>query len=251
MLRANRRTTPHVTSWLFLSVALSVAILVSCGEDKSNFRVSYAPDYPHGGATLSFFGVFKDGRMNSDAWDQVGPKISSPFGEPKCEAVYGDQMSEALPELVTSVDDYARANGVTSDLLERFAPMAKGDTIVVIVVAGHPPQPIGEGQPSSGAVSSSPTMRGMGRGGRGAIPPRSQSSYASGDRSVFQLAASFYSVKLRRSVAEIDMTYSGQSVDEALRLFVARLTQEMPQSKCAGWKWDAPIEPARVREIAQ
>ena len=54
-----------------------------------------------------------------------------------------------------------------------------------------------------------------------------------------------------RSVALVDMQYSGDSAAEAMGEFTARVRRLHPESKCAGWNWDAKVDPEGIRKLAQ
>src|SRR5207244_3335524 len=118
-----------------------------------------------------------------------------------CEVAYGDKLLTTAPGLSSAVDDYARANGVTDDLLDRLAPMAKGDTIMILTIAGRPPQPIGDkGAQVSSPAPSQPMMRGR-RGLAGGMPSGSSETLPRTDNNVFEMSASLFSIRLHRSVA--------------------------------------------------
>jgi hypothetical protein len=232
---------------VFLAVA---AIgLIACADD--GFAVRRAAEFPRGGTTnMSVLGIFKDGRMNAESWDELGAGLSAPFSERRCEVAYSNKLVTTLPALSTAVDDYARANGVTDDLLDQLAPMAKGDTILFITIAGHPPQAVDN---AGVRPSSSPTpMRGGSRRRGGGLPsPSDRSARSSTDRSVFEVSATLFSRQLHHSVAIIDMTYSGSSVEDALRKFAVKLGSEMPRSTCTGWDWDTPVDASQIRKLSE
>jgi hypothetical protein len=71
------------------------------------------------------------------------------------------------------------------------------------------------------------------------------------DRSIFEVSASLFSVRLHRSVAFVGMTYSGSSTDEALKKFADKLRAEMPGSACSGWKWDVHIDDEPIRTMSE
>jgi len=70
---------------MFRIVAASAAlaclgIAVACSEDETQFQVRFAPDFAKSQARVSILGVFRDGRMNAETWDELGPRLSAPFG---------------------------------------------------------------------------------------------------------------------------------------------------------------------------
>src|SRR4051794_14862297 len=112
---------------LLLGMALALGS-ASCGAGV-DFDVHYAPGFAPGGAGISVFGVFRDGRMSPESWKELGPVVAEVLGQPPddavpgatkrraavdptCQAAYGDALKRARPELFTEVDDYARSNGI-------------------------------------------------------------------------------------------------------------------------------------------
>ena len=118
-------------------LALLLLTATSCGDADTHFTVNTAPDLQK--MTVSVLGVFKEGRMSPESWDEIGPKISSVFGaQGMCPIAYNAKLITDKPDLAEAVDDYSRANGVTDDLLDQLAPAANGDAVLVITVAGRP-----------------------------------------------------------------------------------------------------------------
>lgn len=230
---------PYLVRW---TLVVAIATGVACAGDEAQFNVKYAPEYTKAG-TVSVFGIFKDGRMSPETWDLIGPSLLT---KQKCETAYGVDLVAASPALSVAIDDYARANGVTDELLELLAPVAKGDTIMVITVAGRPPQMI---TPDGGAPRPAPVMRGGGRG-RGRIPYGSSGRTMS-DGNLFEVSASLFSVRLRRSVALVSMAYSGRDVEVALAKFAVRLSEAIPGIACVGWNWDVHVDEAKIRKLSE
>lgn len=230
---------------------IGMLVMTACADDGARFNVKHAPEFVTSGAQVSVFGIFKDGRMTPESWDAIGPRLSRSFGKStSCEVAYGERLLRTAPALSSAVDDYARANGVTDDLLDQFAPMAKGDAIVLITIAGHPPQPIAPSELPKQAPAQSPrSMGGMGgRQGAGQMAPPARDLHPT-DRSVFEMSATLFSARLHRSVGVIAMTYSGANVDEAIEKFAARLAEELPGASCTDWNWDAHVDDERVRKM--
>lgn len=237
-------------SWLRLGVLMT---LTACADDGAQFNVKHAPEFVTSGTKVSVFGIFKDGRMTPESWDAIGPRLSRPFGKSTaCDVAYGEKLVSTAPALSSAVDDYARANGVTDDLLDQFAPMAKGDAILLITIAGRPPQPIAASQlPQQTPAQSPRSMGGMGgRRGAGQMAPPARDMHPT-DHSVFEVSATLFSVRLHRSVGVIAMTYSGANVDEALGKFTARLGEELPGASCTEWNWDAHVDDEKIRKMIE
>jgi hypothetical protein len=110
-------------------------LVLGCAEDKTRFDLRYAPGFQRQGVSLSVFGVFKDGRLSSDASDDALGKLAPALGTIPCQAAF-DGLADAKVELADATSDYAMAEGVTDELLDPFAPAAKGDFILTLAMAG-------------------------------------------------------------------------------------------------------------------
>lgn len=223
---------PHLT---LIALLFATASLTACGDDA--FAVRYDPDFPRGGTTVSVFGVFRDGRLNPDVWDALGPRLSAPFHSTSCDLEFSPRFVTANADLAGAVDDYTRDYGPSDELLDRFAPLAKSDAILLFTISGHPRQASADAGAPAAAM---PAPRGRrGRGG-GVIGGSHET-----DRNAFELSATLFSVKLHRSVAVIAMSYRGGSADDAYARFADRLAKELPNSSCVAWSGDAPLPDAK------
>jgi hypothetical protein len=240
--------SPAHRRWPSAAIAVAFALGATSCEDSAQFSVKYAPGFAEGRTTISVFGVFRDGRMNADTWTQIGGPLSASFGEGRCDAAYGEALARANPDLYAAVDEEARSNGITDDLLARVAGDALGDVIMIISVhgrAGLPAaEPAGSDPPPVG--NTRPSMRGGGAGGARGRGRRL--TPASGAGNTLEISASLFDVRQRRSVAKVSMRYLGASIDDALVKFAQRLGTIVPGSTCRGWKWspkaEAPTAPA-------
>lgn len=237
-------------SWIFLTLG------AGCGAEESQFIVNYAPDFasanPH---TVSIFGVFKDGRMDAEAWDVVAPRLSNLFARSACTAAFGaDLVSNSAP-LASAVDEYTRNYGVTDPLLDEFGAAAKGDLILVLSIAGKPRSAGADGEPASEPPPQ--TIRGAGGarpGGarRGGSPPPGDPHHNAGTSHPVEVSASLFSVPLRRSVASVVERYAGKSADEAIANLEQKLREGIPGAGCAGWDFDThPVDASRVHELPE
>jgi hypothetical protein len=222
-------------------------LLTSAACAEGPFTVKYAPDFAPGATSISVFGVFNQGRMSKRAWEQLRLHLVSPLNQDTCEVAYGQNLVASSPAVSSAVDEYATTNGVTDELLDQFGPMAKGAMILVIAVSGRPPQPIDDPLPDS-KNSTPPRVRGR-RGPVGGLPANDRAKGE--DQSVFEVSASFFSVRLHHSVASVDMAYSGSSLDEAFTMFANRLAKEMPNSTCAGWNWDVHVDDKKIHDMVE
>ncbi len=235
-------------------VACLAPLLGACGDADTQFSVRYAPTFKQRdpkASTVSILGVFREGRMSPETWDDIGPRISSAFGKPLCATGYDSKLLADKSSLAAEIDDYTRENGVTDDLLGQLAPAATGDTVLVVTVAGRPVTSRPTGQASGAAPPPTPgRAMGRGRGGAGPMSGNPTSMGLSGvDRNAFEMSASLYSPSEHRSVALLTMGYSGQSGAEALRRFVEKLRTTFPNAGCVGWKMDAQIDEKKIHEL--
>jgi hypothetical protein len=204
---------------------------------------------------VSVLGVYKDGQMSSDAWSALGPVVSPALGARTCEPGYGSApVGTSDGVLSLAIEDYARANGPTDDLLGQLAPAAKGDLIVVFTFAGRLPTPTPPDLEGAGATSApttgarGPMVGGGGAGGAGRGIRGMSSRKQPADTNVLDISASLYSVAQARSVALVSMEYSGGSVEDAVKRFAAKLARDVPASTCTGWDWKAArVDAARIR----
>jgi hypothetical protein len=226
-------------------VALA-ASSVACAP-KARWDAKVAPGYTPSGHTVSVFGVYKDGQLSSEAWSELRPRFEPLLGQRGCEVALGDALAGAA--LSAAVEDYARTNGPTEDLLAQLAPAAGGDLILVLVEAGSlPPQEEKPDVASTPAQGPSPTAT-HGAAGLAAYAPKKRSGSESHD--VLQLSASLFSVAQGRSVASVDMQYSGDSVGEAESEFAARVGRLLPAATCKAWDWRTKVDPERIRKLAE
>lgn len=241
-----------------MKLAIGIAALLAfglastaCGEEDVNFAVKYAPGYSNNGNTISIFGIFRDGRMSPEAWDDLGPRFSAAFHDNSCGVAISSELRRSNLALFTAVDDAGREEGVTDVLLDRFAPAAIGNSILVITIAGHAPK---AKDPAHAATRSQ--MGGMGRGGgvgrRPNAAPREPDRRKGGrPGDVFEISASLFSNPQHQSVAQVAMAYKGASEEEALAKFVAKLGEAFPGAVCRGWKPDALPTDDAIRHLPQ
>jgi hypothetical protein len=259
--RPRRSPLARLPTLTAAGLALSALLipLASCADD-AEFSAKFAPDYPQTPhASVSTFGVFKDGRMSAEAWDALAPLLMSPGGvdaalssediagtggdagappPSDCPAAFDTALVAKDMNLFTAVDSYTRANGVTDGLLDKLAQSAKGDLIMVVTISGHVPVPQKDGGGEAPAMQGpSAPMGGSGRGGmvgRRGMPGTSMRRGGE-ERQSLDMAASFYSRSLKRAVGVVGMSYTGKNPDEALRQFAAKLKATLGVSPCAGW----------------
>jgi len=203
-------------------------------------RVEQAPEYaPQNGSKISVFGVFHDGRMDEKAWQPLEPKLAEAFGGKRtCELGYGKRMRASDDALSHTVDHLIRENGIDDEVLEKVAPAAQGDFILVLMLYKKVPQ-----FHDGGGVRMRATAAPMGMGRR-TMPRPGMSRYAppAEDDHVFELSASLFSRAAHKLVVQVDLRYTGDDLDAAMAGFAKKLETVVPGATCAGWNWPNPDE---------
>jgi hypothetical protein len=110
----------------------------ACSEGDAHFTVNVAPDCSPTRHEVSVLGVYQDGRMSSGGWDVLEPYVEPALGSAHCDVGYDSLTSSNVP-LANAIDEYARADGPTDDLLTELGPAAQGDLVVVLTFAGKLP----------------------------------------------------------------------------------------------------------------
>ena len=69
-----------------------------------------------------------------------------------------------------------------------------------------------------------------------------------GDPNLVDISALFFSVAPGRSVARVELQYTGASLDEAMTKFAAKVAQTVPQGHCVTWNWATAtaLDPERI-----
>lgn len=204
-------------------------------EPTPLFNVESAADWQPP-KTVSVLGVFRDGRMSPEAWENdVGADLSKPLREPLCPAGYGPSMRERQPALADAIDRGTREDGLGDELLDQVAPMAEGELVMAITLYRYVPKSI-----SPNGTAPVPRQAGRGRGGgfgrRGAAP-HAGTAPAPDEDPVYEISITFFSVAQHHLVARIDMRYSGTDMARATNELQTKLSALLPQTHCVGWNW--------------
>lgn len=238
----------------FLQIPLGLLLLATGCRQQAVYATTFAQDFSPPHHVVSVFGVYKDGRMSSEEWGAIAARVSRSLGAAKCEAAYSESTTSPNHALWSAVDEYTLANGPTDDLLAKIAPAARGDLVLVVIVAGKLPTPEKIKVQDDNQNRRSPGALGPQGGGMGGGPGLSRNSGATfrppaPPPSVDQLdlSASLFSVPKSTSVALVALQYSGESVDEAIAGFAAKLANALPGATCTGWNWEAKIDPEAIR----
>lgn len=249
LLSGLRRPPAWTSAFGLMYLVAFAASAVACSP-REHWTSRLATDFKPSGHTVSVFGVYRDGQMSTEAWSALRPHFEPVLGRRECEIAHDHSFAGADSPLFVAVDDYAKANGPTDDLLAQLSPAAEGDLILVLVQAGHLPAP----EEKTNAVNSSaaapgPNASGSQRSGLSTFAPKRHSG--DGDPNVLQLSASLFSVAQRRSVALVDLRYSGDSVEDAIGEFTARVARLFPDTTCRGWNWHTDVNPERIRRLVE
>ena len=220
----------------------AVLLATACSADKPT--VSYAPGFVKENPKISIFGVFRDGRMNPEIWEDLGPAFATALHREACGIAVGGAMRISSAPLFNAIDRVARSDGITDELLEKFAPAATGDAILVIVMSGRLPKKAAEGDgPVSTTTATAAQMRGGGGGRRPPGATRGPGTPSHADRNFLELSASLYSKKMQKAVAMVEMTYRGASEKEAVQQFTEKIAAAFPGATCEGWLADLGVDP--------
>jgi uncharacterized membrane protein YgcG len=244
--------------WVIAST-LALSMLGCVGDTQ--FNVQYAPGANRKGARISVFGIKRDGLLSPSGWDALSHELSAPFGAKRCAVAYSDDLISSHALLAEALDSYVRENGVTDELLNKLAPAAQGDTILLVTSAGRPRSAsnnsagAGRGGPGGGRGMGGGGGRGMGMGGggrRGGGSPgiQSLSSDTADHAEDYQLTAMFFSVAEHKTVGLIELSYSGTSSEQAIAAFRSRLESEFSGAACSGWRFSPDIDPNEIRKLA-
>jgi hypothetical protein len=216
---------------------LGLPIVASCASGPQ-FHTRHAPEFA-GAATVSVFGVFKDGRLDANLWSELGPSIV-PFAP--CGAAFGPDLPSSNPELAAAIDDYARAHGVTDALLKQWASSAEADVILLLTIAGH--APVRTGPTEYTLKTRNPAQH--------TLPASPYDAHTPTDGGRFEMTATLFSVRLGRSVAELDVTTTSSSTSDVMAAFKQHLGSDLGLRGCKGWK--APpgaLDASKIRELPE
>jgi hypothetical protein len=223
------------------SLALPL-VLAACGSGP-RFEVRYAPAFVDRRAAVSIVGVFRDGRMDPEAWGRMGPAITKALGAPACAAGFGDALRGADPEAYAAIDDESRANGFSDALLERLAKSARGDAMLVIAMHGRAATPPRSG-PGGVKAGTPPPPSGRGHGAQRGMGVPGDIEPPGGTPGDLEVSATWFSVPKHERLATLTMKYQGDDPDAAMAELARRMGAVLPATTCGGWAWGAAAGPA-------
>ena len=85
----------------FRDIACAMAVAVTSldwGDGETQISVKYASDYVQPTAGLSVFGVFENGRLSPESWNDIGPTLSSRINKASCETAWTNNFITATPQ---------------------------------------------------------------------------------------------------------------------------------------------------------
>lgn len=249
-----------------LALLVVVPCAVSGCHGDTDFDVKQANDFaPSGRLSVSVLGVMKDGLMSQETWESLGPKLSPALRSQKCDTRYDAAFVAENKGVAAAVEDYTRANGVTEPLMTAFSASAEGDVMMVLSVSGRastdstPYRPEGAQMPGLAPASGRQgggTGNGYGGGFGNSASPASPgfgrsnpSGPSTGPASVYEIAATFYSVREKKPVAQLAMKYTGPREEDAIQRFAAKLHDYLPNATCVGFKKDSELTEEKVRQL--
>ena len=204
----------------YAGTALLASLAVACSGD-TQLEARFAPGFPASHQAVSILGVYKDGRMNPEAWGGIAPQVTGAFGGAGCDVAFSESFESAHADLAAAIDDYTRESGPTDDLVAELAPSARGDVVLVLTLAGHAVERHKISLPAEEAKKGKHHSEHPGR------------------PDPFDLVAAFFSVHDGRPVGSMTLEYTGTNATVALTRFAAALGAAWPQATCAGWNWGA------------
>jgi len=241
------RTPPALTKPFAFVLAAGALLCAPACETSTVFTTKLASDFAPAGRTVSVLGVYKDGRMSEGGWAILKPHVLPALGGGVCTPGY-DVLAPADSPLAQAIDDYTVADGPTDELLAQLAPAARGDLILVLTLAGR--LPVQRKVDVTATPQSGSAAPGGGAGGGGGGRWSNVTPTGPEDPNALDISASLYSVRDARSVGLLALQYRGDSVNEAMAKFGARLANTFPRAVCADWNGDVKIDPERIRRIA-
>jgi hypothetical protein len=217
------------------SIALALS-LAACGGDLQ--FSSTLPEGPPKPLDVAVLGIYHDGRMAADEWNELGRSLVGALGEPSCGIFYSSALPAAHPDIAAAIDKHARAVGVTDALFEALAPATGADAIVLVELSGHTPRVL--------RTETTPRLMNLTM----AKPASSYQTHVVTDGSAIDVAVSAFSTREHKIVARLAMRYTGNDAKGALRAFGDRFAKEFPSWRCAAWRSELPIDAAAIEKIA-
>ena len=210
-------------------------LLAGCAFADSHFTVDYpTKQMPQGNELVSVFGVFKDGRMRTEAWQELSPRFAGVLGNKPCELAFGDRLRAEDEESYEHFDHEIKDNGITKDTLASFAARAEGKMILAITVLGEAQVATGLGNHTRGMEASATAAQRRMRAR--SLLPGDERPVAAG----LDIAVALYSIEAKDNILTLDLHYTGTTLEEAYKRIAMKLEGIIPDARCVGWKWKPP-----------
>ncbi len=213
--------------------ALATLPLVGCA-DTSTVHAAYAPGWtrPSRGS-ISVLGLYRDGRMDADSWDDMEPYAARALG------------SSACPLPLDDASTGSRVEGFSDGWLATVAPQATGDYVLVIAEQRETTASSGSG---SGASSGSGGS-GLGKGkavlllipllpvlAAVLIADELAKEKEKSRENAIDFVAVLFSRAAAKTVVAIHSRVTGMPEAEARRDFAETLGRSFPGLQCGSWK---------------
>lgn len=210
--------------------ALTAAVTfcsAACVGASEKFEVKYADDFSPAPMSVSVLGVLHDGLLTEEGARMLGHPIFHALHQHACEIAFDGELGRSNPDLFALLDKQARDDGITDGLLEKVAGYAKGDFILAFQMFGRPP---GHSEQTS---KRKPVL--LAHGGDMSGPSPYPKTIFQTEAATLDVSASFFSVRLHRTIASLTMKYSGGSIADAMSKLADKLAATFPSATCTGW----------------
>jgi hypothetical protein len=216
-----------------LLAALATLPLVGCA-DASAVHAAYAPEWtrPSRGS-ISVLGVYRDGRMDADSWDDMEPYAARALGSSTC------------PLPLVEAGAGSRVDGISDDWLATVAAQATGDYVLVIAEQRQSTASSGSGSsPRSGSGGSGlgngkavlllipllPVLAGV------LIADEIAKEKEKSREHAIDFVGVLFSRAAAKTVVAIHSHVTGMPEADARRDFAESLGRLFPGLACSGWK---------------
>jgi hypothetical protein len=195
-------------------------------------------------------GIYENGRMVSSS-DEA--RFTRWLGDTRsaCPAAYGPALFASQPKLSAAIDDYALVHGPSAELLERLAPAAQADAILVIVLSRYPSEVHVDVRGAPGRTLAMGAASGAAALAGGApIGGFSDSEIHIQHDPTVQAEALVYAVPERRWIGSVGVSYDGKHPGKAMTRFEEELAARLYGARCGAWDWNAPVEAGAIARAA-
>ncbi len=227
----------------FAVLALTLPLaLAGCGNRQAEFSVKSARDVTTRDGTVSVFGVFRDGRLESGSWEEIG----AAFGDGKCPVGFDETLRVSHPDVATTIDSQTRADGVGDEVLQKIEAQAQGDYVLLVTIYGHLPTKKERTARNAGAPNFTSGQAPSRAGGRKGMRPTASDEEQLPLHGGLQVSTTLYAKRTHNTVAALEMDYTGSTLEGAFAAFWQKWNAEFPGLACRGWAWGADSAPPKT-----